>query len=128
MLNRRMLFRAFRPPKLPKTNEVTASVRTQISYFAALSAATYAALRRESRKKFTEATVFDRKSGVAAPRLPNKGLGFASSRTDSNALDAQQAGRCCRVCVRTRKQQVPPLRSHINTGSPTRSAAKSLPF
>ena len=39
--------------------------RTQISYFAALPAATYAALRKESRTKSTEATVFDRKSGAA---------------------------------------------------------------
>ena len=39
--------------------------RTRISYFAALSAATYAALRKESRMKSTEATVFDRKSGAA---------------------------------------------------------------
>jgi hypothetical protein len=39
--------------------------RTRISYFAALTAATYATLRKESRMKSTEATVFDRKSGVA---------------------------------------------------------------
>jgi hypothetical protein len=39
--------------------------RTQISYFTALPAATYAALRKESRMKSTEATVFDRKSGGA---------------------------------------------------------------
>ena len=37
--------------------------RTRISYFMALPAATYVALRKESRKKSTEATVFDRKSG-----------------------------------------------------------------
>ena len=38
--------------------------RTRISYFAALPAATYAALRKESRMKSTEATFFDRKSGA----------------------------------------------------------------
>jgi hypothetical protein len=36
--------------------------RTQISYFTALPAATYAAFRIESRMKSTEVTVFDRKS------------------------------------------------------------------
>jgi hypothetical protein len=35
----------------------------RISYFAALPAATYAALRKESRMKSTEAMVFDRKFG-----------------------------------------------------------------
>src|ERR1700744_6579190 len=40
--------------------------RPRISYFVALSAATYAALHKESGMKSTEATVFDRKSG--APR------------------------------------------------------------
>src|ERR1700728_319483 len=39
--------------------------RTRISYFTALPAATYAALRKESRMKSAEATVFDRKSGAA---------------------------------------------------------------
>jgi hypothetical protein len=39
--------------------------RTRISYFTALPAATFAALRKESRMKSTEATVFDRKSGGA---------------------------------------------------------------
>jgi hypothetical protein len=39
--------------------------RTQISYFTALPAATYAALRKESRMKSTEATVLNRKSGGA---------------------------------------------------------------
>jgi hypothetical protein len=39
--------------------------RTRISYFTALPAATYAALRKESRMKSTEATVSDRKSGAA---------------------------------------------------------------
>jgi hypothetical protein len=39
--------------------------RTRISYFAALTAATCAALRKESRMKSTEATVCDRKSGAA---------------------------------------------------------------
>jgi hypothetical protein len=39
--------------------------RTRISYFTALSAATYAALPKESRMKSTEATVIDRKSGGA---------------------------------------------------------------
>jgi hypothetical protein len=39
--------------------------RTRISYFTALPAATYAALRKESRMRSTEATVFDRKSGGA---------------------------------------------------------------
>ena len=37
--------------------------RTQISYFTALPAATYAALLKEGRMKFTEARDFDRKSG-----------------------------------------------------------------
>src|ERR1700722_19384742 len=37
--------------------------RTRISYFAALPAATYAALRKESRMISAEATAFDRKSG-----------------------------------------------------------------
>ena len=39
--------------------------RTRISYFTALPAATYAALRKESRMKSTEVTIFDRKSGGA---------------------------------------------------------------
>src|ERR1700733_12664653 len=39
--------------------------RTRISYLTALPTATYAALRKESRMKSTEATVFDRKSGEA---------------------------------------------------------------
>src|ERR1700733_15679366 len=39
--------------------------RTRISYFTAPPAATYAALRKESRMKSTEATLFDRKSGAA---------------------------------------------------------------
>src|ERR1700734_3644682 len=39
--------------------------RTRISYIAALPAATCATLRKESRKKSTEATVVDRKSGGA---------------------------------------------------------------
>src|ERR1700733_7935230 len=39
--------------------------RTRISYFTALPAATYAALRKESRTQSTEATVLDRKSGAA---------------------------------------------------------------
>src|ERR1700721_4745788 len=39
--------------------------RPRISYFTALSAATYAALHKESRMKSVEATVFDRKSGGA---------------------------------------------------------------
>ena len=37
--------------------------RTRISYFTAPPAATYAALRKESRTESTEATVLDRKSG-----------------------------------------------------------------
>jgi hypothetical protein len=37
--------------------------RNRISYLTALPAATYAALRKESRMKSTEATAFDRKSG-----------------------------------------------------------------
>jgi hypothetical protein len=37
---------------------------TRISYFTALPAATYAALRKESRMKSLEATLFDRKSGA----------------------------------------------------------------
>src|ERR1700744_3786584 len=64
--------------------------RTRISYFTALPAATYAALRKESRMKSTEATVLDRKSwgsrGICgAPRLPHKSLGFVSSHADSLA-------------------------------------------
>ena len=39
--------------------------RTQISYFTALQAEAYAALRKESRMESTEATVFNRKSGAA---------------------------------------------------------------
>jgi hypothetical protein len=39
--------------------------RTRISYFTVLPSETYAALRKESRMKSTEATVFDRKSGAA---------------------------------------------------------------
>jgi hypothetical protein len=39
--------------------------RTRISYYTALPAATYAALRTESRMKSTEATAFDRKFGEA---------------------------------------------------------------
>jgi len=65
MLTQRMLCRAFRPPKLQKIEKVTTSERTRISYFTALPAATYAALRKESRMKSTEVTVFDRKSGGA---------------------------------------------------------------
>ncbi len=47
--------------------------RTRISYFTALPAATYAALRKKSRMKSTEATVFDRKSGAAEGRAVRPG-------------------------------------------------------
>jgi hypothetical protein len=47
-----MLFADFRPQEIKK---VTASERTRISYFTAPSAATYAALSKESRMKSTEA-------------------------------------------------------------------------
>ena len=61
------------------------SERTRISYFTALPAATYAALRKESRMKSTETTVSDRKSGGAegpAVRLDAKQrrLCFATAR------------------------------------------------
>jgi len=39
--------------------------RTRISYFAALKTTTYAALRKESRRNFINATELDRKSGGA---------------------------------------------------------------
>jgi hypothetical protein len=39
--------------------------RTRISYFALLATSTFAALRRESRMQFPEATGLDRKSGGA---------------------------------------------------------------
>jgi hypothetical protein len=39
--------------------------RTRISYFAKLTTATYAALRKESRRHFINATELNRKSGVA---------------------------------------------------------------
>jgi hypothetical protein len=86
-----MLFAAFRPQEIKK---VTASERSRISYFTAPPAATYAALRKESRMKSTEATVLDRKSGgsreiCGAPRLPDKGLGFVSSHADSSAPEVQ---------------------------------------
>jgi len=42
--------------------------RTQISYQAALTPATYAAFLKESRMKFTNATEFNRKSGGAQRR------------------------------------------------------------
>ena len=39
--------------------------RTRISYIAALTVATFAAFRKESRMKFANAANLDRKSGVA---------------------------------------------------------------
>ena len=65
--------------------------RTRISYFTALSAATYAALHKESRMKSVEATVFDRKSGGAEGPAVRPG-----SRTKVSvlyALDGVGAGR-----------------------------------
>jgi hypothetical protein len=58
--------------------------RTRISYFTALPAATYAALRKESRMKPTEATFLTGNLGEprdlrCAPAPPQK-LGFASSQ------------------------------------------------
>jgi hypothetical protein len=40
-------------------------LRTRISYFAALTTTTYAALRKESRRIFINATELERKSGGA---------------------------------------------------------------
>ena len=57
--------RSFPATDCQEIKKVTAFERTQISYFTALPAATYAALRKESRMKSTEATIFDRKSGGA---------------------------------------------------------------
>jgi hypothetical protein len=56
----------FCPSNLTAPNKRPATChpeRTRISYFTALPAATYAALRKESRMKSTKTTVFDRKSG-----------------------------------------------------------------
>src|ERR1700744_667133 len=73
-----MLFAAFRPQTARRLKSHSLRTeRTRISYFTALPAATYAALRKESRMKSTEATVLDRKSrgsrGICgAPRLPHR--------------------------------------------------------
>jgi len=61
---------SFRPSNMAHPNKshrppLCHPERTRISYFTALPAATYVALRKESRMKSTEDTVFDRKSGAA---------------------------------------------------------------
>ena len=82
-----------RPPRLQKINKVTGSERTRISCLAALSAATYAALRKESRKKSTEAKVLERKSGggegpAVRPGSRPKLWGFRSSHPNSSGTIA----------------------------------------
>jgi hypothetical protein len=47
------------------TNLSSRPERTRISYFAELTTTTYAALRKESRRNFINATELDRKSGGA---------------------------------------------------------------
>src|ERR1700744_4876406 len=49
----------------PATELSSRPERTRISYFALLATATYAALRRESRMQFINATTLHRKSGGA---------------------------------------------------------------
>jgi hypothetical protein len=45
--------------------KVTDSERTRISYFTALTGATYVVLRKENHMQLTEAATLDRKSGEA---------------------------------------------------------------
>jgi hypothetical protein len=51
--------------KLPASPLSSRPKRTRISYFTTHTATTYAALRKESGMKSTEATALNRKSGVA---------------------------------------------------------------
>jgi hypothetical protein len=60
-----MLLGAFRPQTTTEDKKVTTSERTRISYFTALTGATYVVLPKENHMQLTEATTLDRKSGVA---------------------------------------------------------------
>jgi hypothetical protein len=60
-----MLFRAFQPQTTGQIKKVTSSERTLISYFTALSSATYVVLPKENHMQLTEAATLDRKSGEA---------------------------------------------------------------
>src|SRR5580658_7109010 len=94
--------------------------RTRISYLTALPAATYAALRKESRMTSTEATAFDRKSGGAEgpavrPRSRTKvsvPLVLPQNRhpeCSASPIDRVTQRSGCRFCGRTgRETAIPP--------------------
>jgi hypothetical protein len=56
---------AFRPQTTTEDKKVTNSGRTRISYFAALTGATYVVLPKENHMQLTEAATLDRKFGEA---------------------------------------------------------------
>src|SRR5580692_11310338 len=60
-----MLFPAFQPQTTGQIKKVTSSERTRISYFTALTRATYVVLPKENHMQLTEAATLDRKSGEA---------------------------------------------------------------
>ena len=60
-----MLFRVFQPQITGQIKKVTSSERTRISYYTALSNATYVVLPKENHMQLTEAATLDRKSGEA---------------------------------------------------------------
>src|SRR5580692_6669625 len=60
-----MLFPAFQPQTTGQIKKVTSSERTRISYFTALTRATYVVLPKENHMQLTEAATLDRKSGGA---------------------------------------------------------------
>src|SRR3984885_13470514 len=106
--------------------------RTRISYFTALPAATYAALRKESRMKSTEATIFDRKSGGAegpavrpgSPPKDSVALLLPQNRhLDSDAGSCFQGTKRPYRFIRRRAQ----LSSTISSMDPTNTAIPRLP-
>jgi hypothetical protein len=60
-----MLFGAFHPQTTTEDKKIADSERTRISYFTALSGATYVVLPNENHRQLTEAATLDRKSGEA---------------------------------------------------------------
>jgi hypothetical protein len=63
-----MLLGAFRPQTTTEDKKVTNSERTRISYFTALTVATYVVLPEENHIQWTEAANLYRKSGKPRDR------------------------------------------------------------
>jgi hypothetical protein len=106
--------------------------RSRISYFTAPPPTTYAALRKESRMKSTEATIFDQKSGGAEGPAVRPGsrtkisvpLVLPQNRhPDNEAGSCFQEIKCPSRYVRRRAQ----LGSTISLIDPTNSANPRLP-